>query len=249
MSAINDYSVWVDQYVGHWLSQTCSPTLPPDPTPPHSENRKRKRVDEKGEPVSFHNHYPDTDTFIPKKASYSEHSSDAGSSCGLPGTSYKMDSVSGCDSPGSIASVTSKTSIKRKLEALEFNGTPALAWHLMPDDLPNPVAKLMNRLALSGDGYQSIPLSLKETIEADLSLVSEAFSPFLWTSSISDPDIAGPNPADTRLWEFVQDIVRHSRLLASQNAEESEYYPLVQKILRLNLNRSVRLGSIFLVAD
>lgn len=137
------------------------------------------------------------------------------------------------DSPGSATSVNSKTSVKRKLEALEFNGTPTLAWHLMPADLPDKVSKLMARLTLSAVGCESIPSSLRENIESDPKLVSEVFPPFIWQAPTCD---LIPTPTDMGLWEFVQDIVRQSRLLAAQKVEESEYYPLVRKILNWHLN-------------
>lgn len=124
---------------------------------------------------------------------------------------------SGYDAPrsiASVASVTSKASIKRKLEALEYNGTPALVWHLMPTDLPNSVAKLLTHLSLAADGCESVPSSLKETIQSDPNLVSEGFSRFVWSTPSAD---AG---GDNRTWNFVQDILQQSRGLASQKAEE-----------------------------
>lgn len=266
MATNNGHKTYVDQYIVDWLSQTTSSAQPPPPFdrgPPLSDHidRKRKRVDEGEElPRSrrrFLNHYSDTDTFscgVLKEGLYCEHSNILQSSHSLPGNTCQMEepadrssmslviprlsagTSSVYDSPGSAASVNSKTSVKRKLEALEFNGTPTLAWHLMPADLPDRVSKLMARLTLSAVGCESIPSSLRENIESDPNLVSEAFPPFIWQAPNNDVGDLIPTPTDIGLWEFVQDIVKQSRLLAAQKVEESEYYPLVRKILNWHLN-------------
>lgn len=212
---------WVDQYVGQWLSQTTSSK--PESNHPEIVSRKRKRTDRgenEMEDSVNRNSPPARPLIIPR---------------------LSTGASSAYDSPASITSATSKTSIKRKLEVLEYNSTPALAWHLIPTDLPNSVAKLLVHLTLAADGCESVPSSLKETIQSDPNLASEAFSRFVWSAPSvntgSDPDI--PSPAATRLWSFVQEILQKSRLLAFQKAEESEYYPLVQKILSLDLNQLV----------
>lgn len=194
---------WVNQYVGQWLSQTTSSGT---------------------ELKSLYSNHPE---IISRKRTRSNggegEMEDSGNRNSLPARPLIISRLltgasSAYDSPGSITSATSKTSIKRKLEVLEYNSTPALAWHLMPTDLPNSVAKLLAHLTLAAEGCESVPSSLKETIQSDPNLVLEAFSRFVWSTPSAntggDPDIPSPSPTATRLWSFVREILQQRPLLA-----------------------------------
>lgn len=133
----------------------------------------------------------------------------------------------------STPTFNSKTSLKNKLEALEFNCTPVFAFHNTPshEKCPQSVSDLLTNLSISASGCGCIPVSLKCTLESHPKLATEALSPFLWASQQLNHLELPPSPTDLKLWELVQEIVQHTAKLSRQNSEESEYYPLVQKIL------------------
>lgn len=131
----------------------------------------------------------------------------------------------------SNSAISSKTNLKSKLEALQFNCTPAFTFHEMPppEKTPPVVRELLANLSLSASGCGYIPASLELTLKSDPKLATEAIPLSMWApKGTIDSE---PSPMDLKLWELVQDIVKHTALLACQNAEESEYYPLVQKVL------------------
>lgn len=131
----------------------------------------------------------------------------------------------------SNSAISSKTDPKSKLEALQFNYTPAFTFHEMPpsEKTPPVVRELLANLSLSASGCGYIPASLESTLKSDPKLATEAIPLSMWApQGTIDSE---PSPMDLKLWELVQDIVEHTALLARQNAEESEYYPLVQKVL------------------